>query len=130
MKFGSWHLFEGLSPTRVHTIGDFFSNVARFNGRDFLSIYFVSRPETPEDSMKDYGFIWPFISDLDPGELALIDLREFRRYPNRVLVEKTAGEEWTKLYKDDFVRLVYGYDMIFFVGTTRSATFATVPPPD
>jgi hypothetical protein len=130
MKFGSWHLFEGLSPTRVHTIGDFFSNVARFNGRDFLSIYFVSRPETPEDSMKDYGFIWPFISDLDPGELALIDLREFRRYPNRVLVEKAAGEEWKKLYKDDFVRLVYGYDMIFFVGTTRSATFATVPPPD
>jgi len=130
MKFGSWHLFEGLSPTRMHTIGDFFSNVARFNGSDLLSIYFVSRPEKPEDSMKDYGFIWPFISDLDPDKLALIDLREFRRYPNRVLVETAAGEEWKKLYKEDFIRLVYGYDMIFFVGTTRSATFATVPPPD
>ena len=130
MKFGSWHLFEGLSPTRIHTIGDFFSNIARFNGSDFLSIYFVSRPENPEESMKDYGFIWPFISDLDPGELALVDLREFRRYPNRALVEKAAGDEWKKLYKEDFVRLVYGYDMIFFVGTARSASFETVPPPD
>ena len=80
--------------------------------------------DTIINSSKIFGFC------KNGNEKLLLDLREFRRYPNRVLVEKTAGEEWTKLYKDDFVRLVYGYDMIFFVGTTRSATFATVPPPD
>ncbi len=127
MKFGSWHLYEGLSPTRMHTIGDFFSNVARFNGNEFLSIHFVSRPENPEESMKDYGFIWPFINSLDPSEMAVIDLRPFRRYPNRNLVQAAAGEEWVNTYREDFMRLVYGYDLIFFVGETRAATFTVVP---
>jgi len=127
MKFGSWHLYEGLSPTRLHTIGDFFSNVARFNGNEFLSIHFVSRPDNPEESMKDYGFIWPFIGDLDPNELAVIDLRPFRKYPNRVLVQAAAGDEWVDKYQEDFIRLVYGYDLIFFVGATRAATFTVVP---
>lgn len=130
MKFGSWHIFEGLSPTRIHTIGDFFSNVARFNGKEFLSIHFVSRPENPDQSMKDYGFIWPFISELGADEMAVIDLRPFRRSPNRVLAENTSGEEWKSAYRDDFIRLVYGYDLIFFVGESRTATFTIVPKPD
>jgi hypothetical protein len=130
MKFGSWHLYEGLSPTRMHTIGDFFSNVARFNDQGFLSIHFTSRPENPEERMDQLGFIWPFISDLDPAEFAVVDLRPFRRYPNRALVEKTEGEEWVKEHKESFVRLVYGYDLVFFIGETRSATFEVVPPAD
>jgi len=69
--------------------------------------------------MKDYGFIWPFIGDLDPNELAVIDLRPFRKYPNRVLVQAAAGDEWVDKYQEDFIRLVYGYDLIFFVGATR-----------
>jgi hypothetical protein len=130
MKFGSWHLYEGLSPTRVHTIGAFFSNVARFNGEEFLSIHFKSRPEDPEENMKEIAFIWPFVRDLDPGEFAVVDLRPFRRRPNRVLVEKTQGEEWVQASKERFVRLVYGYDLIFFVGATRAATFEAISLPD
>jgi len=130
MKFGSWHLYEGLSPTRMHTIGDFFSNVARFNDQEFLSIHFTSRPEDPDEEMDQIAFIWPFIKNLDPGEFAIIDLRPFRRYPNRVLVEKTAGEEWVQAHKESYVRLVYGYDLIFFVGETREASFEVVPPPE
>ena len=30
-------------------------------------------------------------------------------------------------YKQDFVRLVYGYDLLFFIGETKSATFSVVP---
>ena len=130
MKFGRWHLYEGLSPTRVHTIGDFFSNVARFNDQEFLSIHFTSRPEDPDEEMDQIAFIWPFIQDLDPGEFAVIDLRPFRRSPNRVLVEKTAGEEWVRAHKESYIRLVYGYDLIFFVGQTREASFEVVPPPE
>lgn len=127
MKFGSWHLYEGLSPTRMHTIGDFFSNVARFNGYEYLSINFVSRPEDLAASTQDIGFIWPFIRDLESDEFAIIDLRPFRRYPNRLLVEKAEGEEWVEQHKEDFVRLVYGYDLIFYIGQTRSATFEVAP---
>ena len=123
MKFGSWHLYEGLSPTRIHAIGDFFSNVARFNGQEFLSIHFTSRPDDPEEAMSEIGFIWPFVRDLDPGEFAVIDLRPFRSYPNRVLVEKTSGDEWLETHKESYRRLVYGYDLIFFVGSTKEATF-------
>lgn len=125
MKFGSWHLYEGLSPTRIHTIGDFFSNVARFNGQEFLSIHFTSRPDDPDEAMGQIGFIWPFVGDLDAGEFAVIDLRPFRRSPNRVLIEKTGGDEWVKSHKESYTRLVYGYDLIFFVGAGKEATFAT-----
>ena len=125
MKFGSWHLYEGLSPTRIHTIGDFFSNVARFNGQEFLSIHFTTRPEDPEEAMSQIGFIWPFVRDLDPGEFAVIDLRPFRRNPNRVLVEKANGDEWLQAHKDSYIRLVYGYDLIFFVGADKEASFSS-----
>lgn len=126
MKFGSWHLYEGLSPTRIHTIGDFFSNVARFNGENFLSIHFTSRPEDPDEAMDQIGFIWPFIRDLDPGEFGIIDLRPFRRYPNRVLIEKTGSDEWLEAHKESYIRLVYGYDLIFFIGANEGATFSLV----
>jgi hypothetical protein len=127
MKFGSWHLYEGLSPTRIHTIGDFFSNVARFNGLEFLSINFASLPDDPEASMKDIGYAWPFISNLDPDKFVVIDLRPFRHYRNRALMEEAAGEEWRAAYKNDFTRLVYGYDLLFFIGRTQPATFNIVP---
>jgi hypothetical protein len=130
MKFGSWHLYEGLSPTRIHTIGDFFSNVARFNGTDFLSINFVSLPEDPEASMSEIGYAWPFISQLDPEAFTVVDLRPFRHYRNRVLLQEYAGEEWSTSYKEDFIRLVYGYDLLFFVGRTEAANFEVVPAVD
>ena len=130
MKFGSWHLYEGLSPTRIHTIGDFFSNVARFNGFEFLSINFVSLPEDPEASMQQLGYAWPFIDQLDPDAFTVIDLRPFRHYGNRSLLQDYAGEEWLEAYQEDFIRLVYGYDLLFFVGSTESANFDTVPAVD
>ena len=130
MKFGSWHLFQGLSPTLIHTIGGFFANVARFNGLEFLSINFISLPDDPEASMKDLRHAWPFIKHLNPDEFAVINLRPFRHYRNRRLLEKFAGDEWLTESKRDFDRLVYGYDLLFFVGRTRSATFDTVPVAD
>ena len=130
MKFGSWHLYQGLSPTRIHTIGDFFANVARFNGFEFLSINFVSLPEDPAASMKQIGYAWPFIEHLDPTEFAVVDLRPFRHYRNRRVLEESAGESWATAHKEDFARLVYGYDLLFFVGSTKSATFDVVPEGD
>lgn len=130
MKFGSWHLYQGLSPTRIHTIGDFFANVARFNGFEFLSINFVSLPEDPAASMKQIGYAWPFIEHLDPTEFAVVDLRPFRHYRYRRMLEESAGESWAMAHKEDFSRLVYGYDLLFFVGSTKPATFDVVPAGD
>ena len=130
MKFGSWHLYQGLSPTRIHTIGDFFANVARFNGFEFLSVNFVSLPEDPSASMKQIGYAWPFIEHLDPAEFAVVDLRPFRHYRNRRMLEEHAGETWATEHKDDFARLVYGYDLLFFAGSTKPATFEVVPKVD
>jgi hypothetical protein len=130
MKFGSWHLYEGLSPTRIHTIGDFFANVARFNGFESLSINFVSVPEDPAASMKKIGYAWPFIEHLDPAQFAVVDLRPFRHYRNRRLLEESAGESWATAHKEDFARLVYGYDLLFFIGSTMPATFDVVPKGD
>lgn len=130
MKFGSWHLYQGLSPTRIHTIGDFFANVARFNGFEFLSIIFVSMPEDPAASMKKIGYAWPFIEHLDPTEFTVVDLRPFRHYRHRRMLEEAAGESWATAHKEDFSRLVYGYDLLFFVGSTKPATFDVVPEGD
>ena len=130
MKFGSWHLYQGLSPTRIHTIGDFFANVARFNGFEFLSINFVSLPEDPAASMQKIGYAWPFIEHLDPAEFAVVDLRPFRHYRNRRMLEESAGESWATAHQEDFSRLVYGYDLLFFVGSTKPASFDVVPEGD
>ena len=80
--------------------------------------------------MSEIGFIWPFVRDLGPDEFAVIDLRPFRPYPNRALVQNGESEEWAAEHKEDFVRLVYGYDMIFFIGATKEATFEIVPQPE
>ena len=77
--------------------------------------------------MKEIEFLWPFIRYLDPNEFAIVDIRPFRRNPNRALIERTEGEEWSKTNKESYVRLVYGYDLIFFIGKTRAATFEVVP---
>ena len=77
--------------------------------------------------MKDIGYAWPFISNLDPENLVVIDLRPFRHYRNRAVIEEAAGEEWLAVSKTDFTRLVYGYDLLFFIGRTQSATFNVVP---
>jgi hypothetical protein len=130
MKFGSWHLYQGLSPTRIHTIGDFFANVARFNGYDFLSVIFVALPADPAGSMQKIGYAWPILDRLDPGEFAIVDLRPFRHYRNRALLEDAAGEDWRQEFKEDFIRLIYGYDLLFFVGEARPATFDVVPRAD
>ena len=130
MKFGSWHLYQGLSPTKIHTIGDFFAAVARFNSHEFLSVNFVSMPEDPESSMNRIGYAWPFIKDLDPQSFAIVDLRPFRHYRNRNKIQAYAGDDWLAEYKEDFTRLVYGYDLLFFVGRVKSATFEVVPKAD
>ena len=74
--------------------------------------------------MNQIGFIWPFIRDLDADEFAVVDLRPFRSSPNRVLVQKASGDEWLQAHKDSYIRLVYGYDLIFFVGASKEATFS------
>ena len=80
--------------------------------------------------MKKIGYAWPFIEHLDPAEFAVVDLRPFRHYRNRRLLEESAGESWATAHKEDFARLVYGYDLLFFIGSTMPATFDVVPKGD
>ena len=46
------------------------------------------------------------------------------------MLEEAAGQDWKEAYQEDFTRLVYGYDLLFFVGKTRSANFEVVPAVD
>jgi hypothetical protein len=46
------------------------------------------------------------------------------------MLEESAGESWATAHKEDFARLVYGYDLLFYVGSTKPATFNIVPESD
>jgi hypothetical protein len=46
------------------------------------------------------------------------------------MLEESAGESWATAHKEDFSRVVYGYDLLFFVGSTKAATFDVVPAVD
>ena len=76
------------------------------------------------------AYAWPIIRDLDPASFTVVDLRPLRHYRNRVLLEKSIGDDWLDEYREDFIRLIYGYDLLFFVGITKEATFSVVPRPD
>jgi hypothetical protein len=92
LKFGSYHMFRGASPTHVQALGGFVSELATQNGRNALAIMplcgpggFVGTFDIPEVACdapfaESYGFLAPYV---DAQALTIFDLREWRLRPRR-----------------------------------------------
>jgi hypothetical protein len=130
LKFGQYHLYRGLSPTHVPSLGNFVSDFARSKESGFLSIYIV--PIGTADASGGTGYL-PFAGDerskfLKPfAPLAgssgwtLLDLRPFREGPYyRAL--RDAAPDLTDDQRQELRRLIYGYDALLLIGDSSPAT--------
>jgi len=131
MKFGHWHLYRGLTPTRVPSLGHFMYDFARVNGMGFFSISI-----TPFNVLNDYGafaahervaYLKPFAPIAAEGQWTLVDLRPFREYPRRrALVAAGALPDEAA---EELARLVYGFDALLLLGGAQPATFEVTGVP-
>jgi hypothetical protein len=124
LKFGHWHLFRGLGPSYLQTLGNFVSEFAIANGRTALTIGLL-----PHGGAGAYGDLSKW-SDAAPALLArtiprdrwtLVDLRPLRAR----LSEVTRGVPATG--RASFVRWVNGFDVAWFIGGAHRATYDVNP---
>jgi len=131
LKFGHWHLYRGLTPTRVPSLGHFMYDFARVNGLGFFSIAIV-----PFNPRNDYGafaahessrYLKPFAPLAADGRWILVDLRPFREYPRRRALIAAAALEGEAA--DELAALVYGFDALLLLGGAEPATFEVTGVP-
>jgi hypothetical protein len=130
LKFGQYHLYRGLSPTHVPSLGNFVSDFARSKENGFLSIYII--PLGAADAPGGTGylpfagnerskFLKPFAPLADSSRWVLLDLRPFREGPYyRALGD--AAPDLTDDQRQDLRRVVYGYDALLLIGRSSPAT--------
>jgi hypothetical protein len=113
LKFGQWHLYRGLGPGGVFTLGNFLTEFAKSNEMKSLHVHFLVF--NPGDKLeKDSEWMAPFLESADPKQWTLIDLRPMLNYRHAGLLP--AGNA-------TLVRTLYGYDFLFLIPSYRKATF-------
>lgn len=127
LKFGHWHLYKGLSPARLVTLGSFMYDFARSNDAGYFSI-----AVTAFNADNDYGafaaneataYLKPFSGLAAEGQWTLVDLRPFREYPRRRALAESAGLEGEP--EGDLSSLIYGFDSLLLLGGAQPATYET-----
>jgi hypothetical protein len=124
LKFGHFHLMDGLNPGNVTTLGNFFSNLARVNGTGYTSMAIFNGSEAgkPIWEVERLAYLRAF-KDMLPSEgWRLIDLRMLREGPaRRALFDAIAGLDPQR--RVELTRLLYGFDFVLFLGPATPATF-------
>jgi hypothetical protein len=124
LKFGHWHVFRGLGPSNLQTLGNFVSEFARANGSGSFHVAFF-----PYGDPGGYGDPAGW-SDQTPAMLArtasrdqwtVVDLRPLRSYYGMLTSDMSAEQ------KDLFRRWIYGFDAALLIGRMHPATFARNP---
>jgi hypothetical protein len=124
LKLGHWHLYRGLGPSNLQTLGDFVSQlaVANDNGSFHLAIW-------PNGDAGEYGDLhgWsvhgPLLlsSAASPSEWTLLDLRPLRASWRQVSQSVPVDD------RDDLRRWVFGFDAALFIGRMHPGTHHLVP---
>ena len=127
LKYGHWHLYKGLSPGRVPTLGNFLNGFARINELGFFSIAVYGFDDGsnygPLGGSRWNAYLRPFAAVAGEDRWTLVDLRPFREYPTLEALDRAGGLD--EEAKGDLRRLVYGFDSVLLLGGTRKATYET-----
>lgn len=125
LKMGHWHLYRGEGPSNMQSMGNFASELARFNGRQSFHVAihshnaaggFRSLSAWP-DSFPD-----PMIArHLSTDSWTIVDLRPLRANFSRIS-RTLRGDQ-----RDQFQRLVFGFDAALYMGGMRPATYNLNP---
>ena len=125
LKFGHWHLYRGLGPSNLQTLGNFVSELARVSGGQSFHISVHGN-----NAAGGYRTLtaWPdsfpdplFARKLSTDAWTIVDLRPLRVNYRRV----SAGLRPDQ--RDQFARLVFGFDAALYLGGMQPATFRENP---
>ncbi|MDQ6802417.1 MAG: hypothetical protein M3041_16505 [Acidobacteriota bacterium] len=117
LKFGHWHLFRGMSPGSVFTLGNFASELATSNGKQSFSIavFLDDGPGSQRDTSKFAPWAKPWI-DAATGPWTVIDLRPMRGYAH-------AGQLGT--LDPNLRRFIFGFDAVLVGHGAHAATISS-----
>jgi hypothetical protein len=124
LKFGHWHVYRGLGPSNLQTLGDFVSQFAiADDSRSFQVAIF------PEGEPGGYGDLHSW-SDHTPLLLAgaasrsqwtIVDLRPLRALYRRIATNLNPED------RDALRRWIFGFDAALFIGGMHRGTYAQNP---
>jgi len=106
VKLGHWHVFRGLGPSHLQTLGDFVTEFATANGADAFSFGVYLRGSWRE--VKTQQGLEPIALATDPNAWTIIDFRSLRP-------AVTAGEFGTLNSK--LLAHIYGFDAALVLGS-------------
>lgn len=113
LKFGQYHLYRGLNPSLDLSTGNFVSDLAKSNGMAYLNVFFTLHNSEVVPADHGYDFLRPFLERCDTKAWTVIDLRPIRDYYVANQLPPQNGE---------FVRMVFGFDALFVLGSSKPAT--------
>jgi len=125
LKFGHWHLYRGVGPSHLQTLGNFVSELARVNGGQ--SFHISVHAHNPAEGFRSLA-TWPdsfpdplIARHLPTDAWTIVDLRPLRANYRRIAAALRSDQ------RDQFARLVFGFDAALYVGGMRPATYVHSP---
>ena len=115
-KFGHWHLFRGMSPGSVFTLGNFASELATSNAsKSFtIAVFLDDGPGSQRDVAKFAPWAQPWL-DAATTPWTVIDLRPMRDYAH-------AGQLGT--LDPNLRRFIFGFDAVLVGHGAHAATIS------
>jgi hypothetical protein len=125
VKMGHWHLYRGIGPSNLQTLGNFVSELARVNGgQSFHVSVHGNNPAGGYRTLTAWpdSFPDPLIArPLPTNAWTIVDLRPLRANYRRIATALRPDQ------RDQFARLVFGFDAALYLGGMRPATFEQNP---
>ncbi|HXW99942.1 MAG TPA: hypothetical protein VEJ00_01925 [Candidatus Acidoferrales bacterium] len=111
LKFGGWHVFRGLGPSQLQTLGNFVTELATANGTDGLTVGVYLRGSW-RDIGKQKG-MEPIAAATDPSSWTVVDFAALRP---AIRAEKFGALDPTLLSH------ISGFDVALVIGGASEAT--------
>jgi len=113
LKFGHWHLYRGMSPGNVPSLGNFVSELATSNG--FASFHLAIAIHNPPDGFRPISKRLPLKPLADAADIdrwTIFDLQPLRDYLHAGFIK----------VDPEFKQLIYGFDGVMLIGGGSAAT--------
>ncbi|MBK8496862.1 MAG: hypothetical protein IPL50_19110 [Chitinophagaceae bacterium] len=119
LKFGQWHVMNGLGPSKLVTTGNFVRALAKING---LQSFYINMKvfNDPALASQASSVLSLFAKNCNINEWTLIDLRPLRWFIDSIKSKKLIQEE-TILEK--FHDFIYTNDALLLFGNGKMGTY-------
>ena len=115
LKLGHWHVFRGIGPSRLQTLGNFVTEFATANNSDAFSVAVYLRGSW-RDVSNQKGMS-PIASATDPAAWTVIDFRALRPAIH-------AGKFGP--LNPNLLNHIYGFDAALVIGGASSGTDSSI----